>query len=88
MSILAAIFGFVRGILRRRATLGLENLALRQQLAVLRGSVKRPRLRPQDRIFWVLLKRYWGGWRSRLILVKPETVRRSRGAGGPSRRGA
>ncbi len=53
MSILAAIFGLVRVILRRRTTLALENLALRQQLAVLRRSVKRPRLRPRDRIFWV-----------------------------------
>ncbi len=56
MSILAAIFGFVRTILRRRATLALENLALRQQLAVLRRSVKRPRFRPRDRAFWVLLR--------------------------------
>ena len=30
MSILAAILGFVRAILRRSATLALENLALRQ----------------------------------------------------------
>ena len=36
MSILAAIFGFVRAILWRRARLALENLALRHQLAVLR----------------------------------------------------
>ncbi len=36
MSILAAIFGFVRAILGRRGTLALENLALRQQLAILR----------------------------------------------------
>ena len=74
MSILAVIFGFVLAILGRRATLALENLALRQQILVLRRSVKRPRLRPRDRIFWVLLKRYWGDWRSHLILVKPETV--------------
>jgi transposase InsO family protein len=52
----------------------LENLALRQQLAVLRRSVKRPRLRPRDRIFWVFLKRLCEDWRSHLILVKPETV--------------
>ena len=32
MSILAAIFGFLRTILRGRAALTLENLALRQQL--------------------------------------------------------
>ena len=50
MSILAAILGFLRAILRRRATLALENLALRQQLAVLRRSVKRPRLRPRSRL--------------------------------------
>ncbi len=40
MSILAAILGFVRTILRRRATLALENLALRKKLAVLRRSVQ------------------------------------------------
>ncbi len=74
MSILAAIFGFVRAILRRRATLALENLALRQQLAVLRRSVKRPRLRPRDRVFWILLRRLCPDWRSHLILVKPDTV--------------
>ena len=54
MSILAAVLGFVRAILRRRATLALENLALRQQLAVLRRSVKRPRLLRRGRVFWVL----------------------------------
>ena len=31
MSILAAIFGFARAILRRRATVALENLALRSR---------------------------------------------------------
>ena len=36
--------------------LALENVALRQQLAVLRRSVKRPRLSKIDRGFWVLLR--------------------------------
>ena len=74
MSILAAIFGFVRTILWRRTTLALENLALRQQLAVLRRSVKRPRLRQRDRAFWVLLRRLCPDWRSHLVLVQPDTV--------------
>jgi putative transposase len=52
----------------------LENLALRQQLAVLRRSVKRPRLRPRDRLFWIILKRLCEDWRFHLILVQPETV--------------
>jgi len=74
MSVLRAIFLILRGLVRGRAVLALENLALRQQLAVLRRSVRRPRLRPRDRLFWVLLRRYSADWLSHLILVKPETV--------------
>ena len=33
----------------------LENLALRQQLAVFKRTVKRPPLRSRDRLFWMLL---------------------------------
>ena len=52
----------------------LENLALRQQLAILRRSVTRPRLRERDRQFWVWLARVWTGWRAALTIVQPETV--------------
>ena len=55
-------------------SLALENLALRQQLAVLQRSVKRPRLSNVDRGFWVLLRRFWTDWARVLIIVKPETV--------------
>jgi hypothetical protein len=34
-----------------------ENLALRQQLAVFKPQHCRPKLRPADRIFWLLLRR-------------------------------
>lgn len=27
-----------------------------------------------DRIFWILLRRFWSGWERSLLLVKPETV--------------
>ena len=52
----------------------LENLVLRQQLAVLSRSSRRPRLRPADRLFWSWLSRYWKPWRSVLVLVQPDTV--------------
>jgi hypothetical protein len=43
----------------------LENLALRQQLAVLNRSAKRSQLTPSDRMFWVLLSRFGTcAWRS------------------------
>jgi putative transposase len=54
--------------------LALENLALRQQLAIYKRAVKRPRLRPTDRLFWVALARVWTGWRRALVIVAPDTV--------------
>jgi putative transposase len=47
---------------------------LRQQLGVLRRSVKRPRLTNTDRAFWVLLQRSWAGWHQVLAVVQPATV--------------
>ncbi|MGB6837526.1 MAG: helix-turn-helix domain-containing protein, partial [Dehalococcoidia bacterium] len=52
----------------------LENLVLRQQLAVLSRSSRRARLQPADRLFWSWLSRYWKPWRSVLVLVQPDTV--------------
>ena len=74
MDVVSAIVFFLRAFLRPRAALAAENLALRQQLAVLQVSMTRPRLRKRDRIFWVWLSRLWSGWRSCLLIVKPETV--------------
>jgi transposase InsO family protein len=54
--------------------IALENLALRQQLAVMKRQCPRPRLRKADRLFWVWLSRIWPKWRKALLLVRPETV--------------
>jgi putative transposase len=56
--------------------LALENPALRQQLAVYKQTVTRPKLRPTDRLFWVALSRVWAGWRHALVIVSPTTVLR------------
>ena len=74
MSIVGGIVFFLRALLWSRAAIAAENLALRQQLAVLHVSAKRPRLRRRDRILWVWLSRLWTDWRSCLLIVKPETV--------------
>ena len=37
--------------------LALENLALRQQLAVYKKTLRRPKLLPSDRLFWICLSR-------------------------------
>src|SRR5271166_4824712 len=64
----------VRSLLVSRAALTVENLALRQQLAVLRRSVRRPRLRQRDRLFWTILARCLAGWQDALLIVSPATV--------------
>src|SRR5271169_2396734 len=53
------IWLFTRG----HQALVLENLALRQQLAVYKRHSKRPRLRRSDRMFWIALAGLWKGWR-------------------------
>jgi hypothetical protein len=54
--------------------LALENLALRQQLVVMKRKCPRPRLRRVDRLFWVWLSGVWNNWREALVIVRPETV--------------
>ena len=62
-------------IFRSRASLGLENLALRHQVGVLhRSAGKRQNLTSGDRLLWICLSRLWRDWRSALAIVKPETV--------------
>ena len=73
MALFFAIVGALRSASRSRASLVAENLALRQQLAVLRVG-RRPRLRPIDRAFWVVLSRVWSRWRDVVAIVKPATV--------------
>ncbi len=56
--------------------LALENLALRQQLAVFKRTAKRPKLRRSDRLFWIWLAKMWTGWKESLVIVAPDTVLR------------
>src|SRR5258708_12817291 len=74
-------FGTVVRILRARRSLLLENLALRQQLAVLKRRHPRPRLDLLDKLFWVAIRRFWSAWQRSLIAVTPETVVRWHKAG-------
>jgi len=54
---LFAVLKTVCSLFKSRRQLTLENLALRQQLAMLKPSVKRPQALPADRLFWVLFSK-------------------------------
>src|SRR4051794_20919802 len=56
---------------RSRPALIAENAFLRQQLLILRRSVKRPRCTPADRALLVLLASRLRVWRQALLIVQP-----------------
>ena len=59
----------LRGIIRSRAALHVEILALRHQLQVLqRSQPRRLRLGHADRWLWAWLSHTWRGWRTALVV--------------------
>ena len=68
------LLGLVARVLRSRNDLLIENLVLRQQLAVYARRQKKPPLSIEDRVFWSFVARTWRPWRIHLQLVQPDTV--------------
>ena len=69
MGLLVPILAYIRAFFLPRHRLGLESVALRQQLAVFKRKQPRPRLNRLDRLFWIILRRWYSGWTDALILV-------------------
>jgi hypothetical protein len=65
---------FVAALFRSRASRHLENLVLRDQLAVYQQTVHHPRLCPPDRLFWACLSCSWVGWQQVLAFVQTRTI--------------
>jgi putative transposase len=62
-------------LLKRRAALQLENVALRHRIGILqRSAKKRLELNNSDRLLWIGLSRMWLEWRTALVIVKLDTV--------------
>ena len=66
----------IAAAVRAKVLLIADNLCLRQQLLVLQRGKPRPCLKDADRRFWVLACRWFVGWRTSVLIVKPETVLR------------
>jgi hypothetical protein len=78
--VLALLVTVVRAIIaacRSRVGLVTENLALRQQLAVMKRARPRPKLRSVDRAFWILLSHAWSRWAEMLIIACPRLGKRN-----------
>jgi len=59
---------------KRLRDLTIENLALRQQLAVYQQNQKKPRISNGTRMFWIVLSKISRDWKDVLVIVKPATV--------------
>jgi hypothetical protein len=66
--------GLVARCFRSRRRLLLENLALRQQLAVLKRRQARPKLGRFDKLFWILACRFWTELRRRTSSACPRSL--------------
>src|SRR5689334_21923593 len=74
MSVLLAMLAYLRAFVIARHRLGMEAVALRQQLVVYKRKQPRPKLNRFDRLFWVVVGQVWANWSESFIVVKPETV--------------
>src|SRR5438128_7633160 len=74
LNAILSLFRMILLILGGYEQVALENIALREQLAIFQRSVRRPKIRPTDRLFWVCLRKVWKEWKSALVIVRPETV--------------
>jgi len=70
------VVGAFADLVRGRPALVAENAFLRQQILILRRSVKRPRCTPTARALFVLLASRLRAWRQALLIVQPETLLR------------
>ncbi|HEX4577704.1 MAG TPA: integrase core domain-containing protein [Edaphobacter sp.] len=66
--------GLIAWSLCSRRDLLLEILALRQQLTVLQATASPTKAHYPGQVFWVMLLRFWSGWKRTLVIVQPATV--------------
>lgn len=68
------VLNIAADLTRSKAELISENALLRHQLIVLHRQVQKPRCRPSDRLWFVLLASRLPNWRELLLIFKPETL--------------
>ena len=73
-TILLPLLATLADLLRNRAVLHLEILALRQQLAMVTRKDRKLRFRRRERLFWVWLYRIWPGCQETLAVFKADTL--------------
>jgi putative transposase len=71
-----AVAGIGQDVVRSRIELLAENALLRQQIIVLRRSVKKPTIHRGDRLIMLVCTRFTSAWKTALDVVQPDTLLR------------
>ena len=74
LAFLLGLFRIVRLFRKDHRGVALENLALRQQLAIYKRKQRCPHIEGRDRWFWITLSVLWKDWRRAMVVVHPDTV--------------
>ena len=48
----------------------MENAALRYQLKVYKRKDRKPKIKPIDQMFWLLISQIWPDWKARALVQK------------------
>jgi hypothetical protein len=75
-NMLHSLITSLRSGFKSHRELALQNLVLRQRLAVLTRSAKRAKITAADRARWSLHLRWWRIWREALVILKTGDDRR------------
>ncbi len=73
-ALLRVVIASLFSSMKTQRMLALENVALRQQVVMLKRSVKRARPSTVDRFFWITFARFVGDWRKNVIALHPDTI--------------
>jgi hypothetical protein len=68
--------GVLLDLARSKADLISENALLRQQMIILRRSLKKPHISRADRLMLIVLARLNNLWRNTILIVQPKTLLR------------
>lgn len=71
---LKIIFSVFRSLFYTKKEAMIEIASLRTQLASYKKQRRKPRLSKFDRLFWVLMRKFWQNWERSLFIVQPDTV--------------
>ncbi|MGA1869829.1 MAG: helix-turn-helix domain-containing protein [bacterium] len=68
------ILKFFLSFFRKRISIQMENAAFRYQLKEYKRKDRKFKIKPIDRMFWLLISQIWPGWKDALYFVKQATV--------------